>query len=101
MQKRVHFIGGSTVTVFDKDCYLTQIAGLCSDEGTNWKAAVRDKGSPAMTIAGGIQKITAGNIGHAEKYDEPLFMKGGIEVANISGTVGVIDLWINFKPATT
>jgi len=99
MQARVHFTGGSTVTPVDKSCYLTQLAWLCSDAGTNWKAAIRSRGSTPMIVGlGTTQTASPNGLATPQKYDFPLFMENGIDVAHISGTAGVVDIWIDFKP---
>src|SRR5262245_34790923 len=102
-QRRFHITNASPATteVIKKHVFVTQVSTMCSDAGTNWKPSIQSRGSPPMILGlGSTQTLNTTGLANVASFkDDPVFMENGIDILKGSGTPGVIDIWINFRPA--
>ena len=88
LQNRIAASGTTIAT--DRAAAVRQLVISCSNAGTAWTLAVRDKQSPARNLVPAFTLTVVPPI--IIKFDEPVPMRGGIDLVT-AGTPGVVDVW--------
>ena len=94
-QFRKRITTSTTTTIVPQSCSIHQFLLVITNAGTGWSFKIVDQASPAFTFVA-VTTLAAQNLAdrRIETFEDPIHMKGGVNIVTASGTPGEVCVWI-------